>query len=314
MEIFSSIKHFKTDCKTFVTIGTFDGVHLGHKKVLKKLVQNAKNKNAKTVLLTFFPHPRMVLQKDAEIKLINTIDERIALLKKTGLDYLIIQPFNEEFSQLTALQFVRNILVKKLNVAKLFIGYDHQFGKNREGDFELLKNYSETYNFKLQKISQKDINSITISSTKIRTAIENGEITKATNYLGYYFLLTGTVVSGQRIGKKLNYPTANLQIDEAYKLLPKTGVYVVKSTIENELYFGMMNIGNRPTVSGKEQTIETHFFNLNKNLYGEKIQIEVLHFLRNEIKFDSLEKLKNQLQVDKENSLNYIGTFIERNS
>jgi len=314
LEIFSSIKKFKSNSKTFVTIGTFDGVHLGHQKVLKKLITNAKKNDAKTLLLTFFPHPRMVLQKDVNIKLINTIDERIALLQKTGLDYLIIQPFDEEFSKLTALKFVRNILVNKLNVVKLFIGYDHHFGKNREGNFEQLKEYSYTYGFKLQKISQKDVNSITISSTKIRKAIENGNIEKVNNYLGYNFMLTGNVVEGKSIGKKMNFPTANLNVEEPYKLLPKTGVYIVKSVINNNTYFGMMNIGFRPTVSGTNQTIETHFFNLNEDLYGKTIQIEVLKFLRKEQKFDSLEALKNQLKLDKKNALAYIGTFIETTS
>jgi riboflavin kinase/FMN adenylyltransferase len=254
----------------------------------------------------------MVLQKDLTIKLINTIDERIVLLEKMGLDALIIQPFTNEFSEYSALDFVKIILINKLNIAKLFIGYDHHFGKNREGNFKQLQAFGSTYNFEVQEISQQDINNNTVSSTKIRKAIENGNIEKANSYLGYYFMLTGEVVKGKNLGEKIGFPTANIQIKEPYKLIPKTGAYIVKSTINNETIFGMMNIGFRPTVSGKNQTIEIHFFDFNGNLYGKNIQVEVLSFLRDEQKFDSVEALKQQLRLDKENSLKIIsGTFFE---
>lgn len=312
MKILTNLSSFNETAPSFVTIGTFDGVHIGHQKVLKKLVKNAKKNNATPILLTFFPHPRMVLQKEIGIKLINTIDERIGLLEKTGIETLVIYPFDEDFANQTALNFVRNFLVAKLNIAKLFIGYDHRFGKNREGDFEHLKEYGYTYNFSVKEISKLDINNIGVSSTKIRKAIENGEITKANQYLGYNFMLTGKVVEGKNLGEKIGFPTANLFIKETYKLIPKTGAYIVKSTIDNEVVYGMMNIGFRPTLKGKHQTIEIHFFNFNKDLYTKTIQIKVLKFLRDEQKFESIQNLKKQLQTDKQNSLKYIrGTFID---
>jgi riboflavin kinase/FMN adenylyltransferase len=312
LKILTDLASFHEKAPSYVTIGTFDGVHIGHQKVLKKLVKSAKKNNASPILLTFFPHPRMVLQKEIGIKLINTIDERIKLLEKTGIETLVIYPFNEEFANQTALHFVRNILVNKLNIKKLFIGYDHRFGKNREGDFEHLKEYGHTYNFNVKEISKLDINNIGVSSTKIRNAIENGDILKANKYLGYNFMLTGKVVEGRNLGEKIGFPTANLNIKESYKLLPKTGAYIVKSNIDDEVVFGMMNIGYRPTLKGKHQTIEIHFFNFNKNLYHNTIQVEILNFLREEQKFESVQNLKNQLKTDKQNALKYIrGTFID---
>lgn len=310
MKIFTNLSNFKSTNKTFVTIGTFDGVHIGHKKVITKLIKSAKKNKASSVLLTFFPHPRMVLQKDLDIKLINTIEERTKLLENLGLEILVIHEFSEEFAKISALDFVRNILVNTLNISRLVIGYDHHFGKNREGNFEQLQEYGHTYNFKVKKISQQEISDITVSSTKIRKAIENGEIVKANSYLGYNFMLTGTVVEGKNLGEKIGFPTANLHITETYKLIPKTGAYVVKSTIDSKMVFGMMNIGFRPTVDGKNQTIEVHFFNFDTRIYGEKIQIEVLKFLREEQKFESVEALKIQLAKDKIKSINYINGIL----
>ncbi len=312
MKIYKDLSEYNSSQKSFVTIGSFDGVHIGHQKVIKKLIKSAKKKNATSVLLTFFPHPRMILQKDVDIKLINTIDERIQLLEKLGLEAIVIQPFTENFSEHTATDFIKNILINKLNISKLFIGYDHHFGKNREGNFKQLEKYGDLYNFKVEEISQQDINDIAVSSTKIRKAIEKGEIEKANNYLGYPYILTGVVVKGKNLGEKIGFPTANLNIQETYKLIPKTGAYVVKSTIENKPVFGMMNIGYRPTVSGKNQTIEIHFFNFNEDLYGKIVQVEVLHFLRNEQKFESVEALQLQLIKDREKSLEIIhGTFFD---
>lgn len=289
-----------------MTIGTFDGVHIGHQKVLSDLVAGAKKNNASSVLLTFFPHPRMVLQKDSPIKLINTIEERIELLKKTGLDALVIHEFTEDFAEKTALDFVKNVLVDHLKISNLIIGYDHRFGKDREGNFDQLTEYGKIFGFEVTKISQQEIDNITISSTKIRKAIELGNIEEANRYLGYCFMLTGEVVKGKNLGEKIGFPTANLFIEETYKLLPKTGSYVVKSQIENETVYGMMNIGFNPTVKGKKQTIEIHFFDFNKDLYGKKIQIDVLKFLRDEQKFESVTALKNQLEKDKQKSLKTI--------
>jgi len=312
LKIYNNLSEYHATQKSFVTIGTFDGIHIGHQKVIKNLIESAKRKDASSVLLTFFPHPRMVLQKDVDIKLINTIAERTQLLKKTGLDALVIQPFTPAFSEYSAFDFVKKIFIDKLHVSKLVVGYDHHFGKNREGNFEQLKTYGEAFKFEVEKISKQDINNIAVSSTKIRKAIENGEIEKANSYLGYNFMLTGEVVQGKNLGEKIGFPTANLHIKESYKLIPKTGAYVVKATIENKTLFGMMNIGFRPTVSGKSQTIEIHFFDFNENLYGETIQVEVLSFLRNEHKFKSIEFLQQQLKEDQQKSLEIIrGTFFE---
>ena len=241
----------------------------------------------------------MVLQKNSNLKLINTIEEKSDLLKNLGLDELIIHPFNEEFSRLTAFEFVRNILVNQLNISKLIIGYDHRFGKNREGNFEQLKEYGQIFGFEVEEISVKNLNNISISSTKIRKALNEGKITKVNDFLGYNFTLSGEVVKGNNLGEKIGFPTANINIKEDYKLIPKTGVYIVKSIIEGVLYFGMMNIGNRPTINGQHQTIEVNFFDLDDDLYGKTIKVELLKFLRDEQKFDSINDLKIQLLNDK---------------
>ena len=281
-------------------------MHLGHQKVMKQLINSSKKEDEVSLLLTFFPHPRMVLQKNSSLKLINTIEEKSELLKKFGLNELIIHPFNQEFSRLSAFEFVRDILVGKLNISKLIIGYDHHFGKNREGNFEQLQEYGAIFGFEVEEISVQNLNDISISSTKIRKALEEGNITKATNYLGYNFMLSGEIVKGNNLGEKIGFPTANIKIKEDYKLIPKTGVYIVKSLIKGVLYYGMMNIGNRPTINGKHQTIEVNFFDLDDDLYGKTIKVELLKFLRDEQKFDTIDDLKLQLKRDKTNSLNFI--------
>jgi riboflavin kinase/FMN adenylyltransferase len=306
LEIIHSLSNYQHTENTVVTIGTFDGVHIGHQKIIEQVVETAKKLGTKSVLLTFFPHPRMVLQQNASIELINTIDERAELLSKTGLDYLIIHPFSIEFSRLTALDFVRKILVNQLNTSKLIIGYDHHFGKNREGNLEQLTEYSHLYNFEVEEIPAQDINDVSVSSTKIRKALSDKNIKTANKYLGYHFMLNGTVVNGKQLGGKIGFPTANISIKEDYKLIPKMGVYVVKSKIDNNTIFGMMNIGFRPTLEGKHQTIEVHFFNFEKDLYNQNLTIEILYFLRDEEKFDSVEKLILQLKEDEKIALNYI--------
>tara|TARA_R110000787_G_scaffold45993_10_gene111960 strand:+ start:9543 stop:10478 length:936 start_codon:yes stop_codon:yes gene_type:complete len=306
LKIIQTISNFNSTEKTVVTIGTFDGIHVGHQKILKDLIEAAKKEGKKSVLLTFFPHPRMVLQKDVSIQLLNTIEEKSSLLEKMGLDYLIIHPFSREFSRLTALDFVRDILVNQLNTSRLIIGYDHHFGKNREGNIHQLREYSLLYDFKVEEIPAQDIDDVSVSSTKIRKALQEGNLKTANNYLGYNYMLNGTVINGKKLGGKIGFPTANLDIKEAYKLVPKTGVYVIKTTIDNVLFSGMMNIGFRPTVSGKHQTIEAHIFDFDKNLYGKNITIELLYFLRDEKKFDSVEDLIVQLHLDKENAISYL--------
>ena len=306
MNTVQNISNFFTDEKTFVTIGTFDGVHFGHQKILEKLVSEAKAAGKKSVLLTFFPHPRMVLQKNAKIEMINTIEERSALLEKTGLDYLIIHPFSKAFSRTTALEFVRDTLVNTFNISKLIIGYDHHFGKNREGNIDQLTEYSHLYDFTVEEILAQDIDDVSVSSTKIRRALAGGNLKTANNYLGYNFMLNGLVVNGKQLGGKIGYPTANIDVQEAYKLIPKTGVYVVQSTIEDKTIFGMMNIGSRPTVDGNHQTIEVHFFDFNQDLYGKHLTISLLYFLRDERKFDAISSLVLQLKKDEETARNYI--------
>jgi len=306
LKIVQNTSNFSIKDQTYVTIGTFDGVHFGHQKIIEKLVQEAKKANKKSVLLTFFPHPRMVLQKEASLKLINTIKERANLLEKTDLDYLIIHPFSKEFSRMSALKFVRDILVNQLNIFKLIIGYDHHFGKNREGNITQLTEYSHVYNFRVEEIPAQDIDSVSVSSTKIRRALSAGNIKTANNYLGYNFMLNGTVVNGKKLGGTIGYPTANIDIKETYKLIPKTGVYVVQSTIDKKIIFGMMNIGNRPTVNGNHQTIEVHFFDFNQDLYHRNLNIELIYFLRDEQKFDTIDSLVRQLKKDEEIARDYI--------
>tara|TARA_R110002074_G_scaffold105391_4_gene227622 strand:+ start:680 stop:1615 length:936 start_codon:yes stop_codon:yes gene_type:complete len=306
LKIIQSISNFNSLEKTVVTIGTFDGIHIGHQKILKDLIEAAKKENKKSVLLTFFPHPRMVLQKEVTIQLLNTIEEKASLLEKMGLDYLIIHPFSKEFSRLTALDFVRDILVNQLNTSRLIIGYDHHFGKNREGNIHQLKEYSSLYDFNVEEIPAQDIDNVSVSSTKIRNALQEGSLKTANNYLGYNYMLNGTVVNGKSLGGKIGFPTANLEVKETYKLIPKTGVYIIKIVIDNVLFYGMMNIGFRPTVSGKDQTIEAHLFNFNKDLYGKNLRLELLYFLREEKKFDSIDDLIVQLKLDKENSIAYL--------
>jgi len=306
LKIVQNTSNFSVKDETYVTIGTFDGVHFGHQKIIEKLVKEAKKANKKSVLLTFFPHPRMVLQKDTSLKLINTIEERAVLLEKTGLDYLIIHPFSKEFSKMSALEFVKDILVSQLNISKLIIGYDHHFGKNREGNITQLTEYSHVYNFKVEEIPAQDIDTVSVSSTKVRHALATGNLKTANNYLGYNFMLNGTVVNGKKLGGTIGYPTANIDIKETYKLIPKTGVYVVKSTIGGETVFGMMNIGNRPTVNGIHQTIEVHFFDFNQDLYHQNLTIELIYFLRDEQKFDGIDSLVHQLKKDEETARDYL--------
>jgi len=295
---YSSASVYKNDRQSVVTIGTFDGVHIGHTAILKRLVETAKKENLEATVLTFFPHPRMVLQQNVDIKLINTIDERTELLENTGLDHLVIHPFTHAFSRLTALEYVRDILVNSLKAKKIIIGYDHRFGRNRNADIEDLKEFGKTYNFEVEEISAKEIEDVAVSSTKIRKALNEGDVETANTYLGYFFMISGNVVMGKAIGRTINYPTANLKLKEPYKLIPKNGVYIVQSTIDGEKIFGITSIGTNPTVGGTEKTIETHFLNFNKDLYGREITIEFLKFIRDEETFDSVEVLKEEIRKD----------------
>jgi len=303
---YSSASEYKNVRQSVVTIGTFDGVHVGHKAILKRVVETAKKENLDSVVLTFFPHPRMVLQQITDIKLINTIDERTQLLEKSGLDHLVIHPFTHAFSRLTALEYVRDILVNSLRAKKIIIGYDHRFGRNRNANIEDLKEFGRTYNFEVEEISAKEIDDVAISSTKIRKALNEGDIETTNSYLGYNFMISGEVVQGKAIGRTINYPTANLKLKENYKLIPKNGVYVVQSKIDSEKFFGITSIGTNPTVGGTEKTIETHFLDFNNDLYGKEITIEFLKFIRDEDTFNSVELLRQEIVKDENFAKQYI--------
>lgn len=299
MKRFNNINEFNCKKSTIITIGTFDGVHLGHQKILKKLNVEAENNGLESSVLTFFPHPRTVLNPDSSLKLINTIEERISLFKKSKIDNLIVHPFTKEFSELDSEDYVKNILVDQLKAKIVLIGYDHKFGKNRTADINNLKEYGIKYNFEVIEIKAEEINDIAISSTKIRNSIEEGDIQLTNSYLGYEFSFFGKVVRGNSIGKTLGFPTANIKIGCDLKLIPKNGVYLIYTTINKKIIFGMMNIGIKPTTNENTKSIEVNLFDFNQDLYDKNITIYIKQFLREEIKFDSLNELKLQIEKDK---------------
>ncbi|MEO6904124.1 MAG: bifunctional riboflavin kinase/FAD synthetase [Bacteroidia bacterium] len=304
MKVYTNIAEFKDVDNPIVTTGTFDGVHLGHQKIIHRLKNLAKIENGETVLLTFYPHPRMILfPDDNELKLLNTLSEKTELLEKYGIDHLIIHPFTKEFSRLTSIEFVRNILVNSIHTKRLVIGYNHHFGRNREGSFEHLKEYGPLYGFEVEEIPAKDIDHIEISSTKIRKALLHGDVKTANAYLGHTYSITGNVIKGKQIGRTIGYPTANIEVNDVYKLIPDDGIYAVKVIHQNSSYRGMLSIGNNPTVEGKGRSIEVNIFEFDKSIYEESVTIQFIARLRNEEKFDSLKALKNQLLKDKENAL-----------
>lgn len=306
MKLFHSINDFHSTKKTILTLGTFDGVHIGHKKILERITQNTENGTYESLVLTFFPHPRMVLQEKSEIKLLNTITEKTKLLEETGIENLIIHPFDENFSRLTAEEFVHSILVDQFHIQKIIIGHDHRFGRNRTANIDNLIAFGAEYGFEVEQISAEEIQDVSVSSTKIRKALNEGNMALANEYLGYSYFLTGEVVKGKQLGRTIGFPTANIQIEEDYKLIPKNGVYAVKALIDEKEVFGMMNIGFNPTVNGQQQTIEVHLFDFDSDIYGHKIEVSLLHYLREEQKFGSVDLLKAQLNQDKLNSLAFI--------
>jgi riboflavin kinase/FMN adenylyltransferase len=307
LETIQNISHFKqVPHQTVVTIGTFDGVHLGHRKILERITNNAKNTGLKSTVLTFFPHPRMVLQKDVDIKLLNTLEEKKQILEGLGLDYLIIHPFTKQFSRLSATDFVRDILVNNIKAKRIIIGYDHRFGRNRNANIKDLISFGNTFDFEVEEIPAQEIEDVSVSSTKIRKALLDGDVETANSYLNYAYMLTGTVKKGRGLGRDFGFPTANLHIAEEYKLIPKNGAYVVKSHLDGKEYYGMMNIGFNPTVDGSKKSIEINFFEFDGNLYEKKIQVALLHRIRDEHKFNSIEELKEQLKKDKNHSLDLI--------
>ena len=306
MKIYRSIEDYDEDKRSVVTIGTFDGIHLGHQKILSRLIKSSKNKDLNSVVLTFFPHPRIILNKYNEVKMIDTLDEKIIHLNEIGIDSLIIHPFDKNFSLLSANQFIKDFLVDKLKIKHIIIGYDHRFGKGREASVTDLKNYADDYDFTVEEIKAQEIEKITVSSTKIRNSINQGDIKTTEKYLGRSFNLTGKIVKGDGLGKKINYPTANIFIEETYKIIPKDGVYLVETIIEDKLFNGMMNIGHRPTIGTNVKSIEVHLFNFNEDIYGKVISIKMISKIRDEKKFSSIEALKEQLVKDENYCLKLI--------
>jgi riboflavin kinase/FMN adenylyltransferase len=310
LKIFHSINDFHTTTlgtikKTILTLGTFDGVHFGHKKILERVTQNTKNGKYESLVLTFFPHPRMVLQEESEIKLLNTLEEKIHLLEKIGIENLVIHPFNEEFSRLTAEEFVKNILVDRFHIQKIIIGHDHRFGRNRTANIDDLIAFGKQYDFEVEEISAQEIKEVSVSSTKIRNALIEGNVALANEYLGYNYSLTGTITKGKQLGRTIGFPTANLKLEDDFKLVPQNGVYIVMSIINSKTVFGMMNIGFNPTVDGKHQTIEINYLDFDEDLYDQKITVSIVERIRAEQKFDSIELLKEQLEKDKKTTIAY---------
>lgn len=307
MKVFYGLEHLEPIENAVVTSGTFDGVHLGHQKILARLAELAKKKNGHSVLITFWPHPRLVLGNSRnDLKLLSTIDEKIDLLRSFGLDYLIVIPFTKEFSQLSSEQFVRDILVDRIGTKMLVIGYDHHFGRNREGSFEYLSENAADFGFEVEEIPRQDIDHIGISSTKIRESLSQQDILAGNEFLGRPYEIRGKVVHGNAFGKKMGFPTANIEVMEDYKLIPNDGVYAVEVEFYGSKLYGMLNIGMRPTVDGNKRQMEVHIFEFDQDIYGETLILRFLDFIRNERKFSDIQGLKRQLQMDMEAVLNVI--------
>lgn len=299
LKIFNSIQDFSSSDKTILTLGTFDGVHIGHRKIIDRLVQISKEESCESVILTFFPHPRMVLQSDSDIRLLNTIEEKAGLLEEAGLENLVIHPFDKAFSRLTAEEFVKSVLVDRFNIKKIIIGYDHRFGRNRTATIDDLREFGSIYGFEVEQISAQEIDAVSVSSTKIRDALTQGNMRLANEYLGYDYFLTATVVKGRQLGRTIGFPTANLDLSDSYKLIPKQGVYVVKSVIDGVEVKGMMNIGTNPTVGGQDLSVEVNYLDFSGDLYEKEIKVAILHRLRDEEKFASVDILKSELEKDR---------------
>jgi riboflavin kinase / FMN adenylyltransferase len=299
MKIYEGLAGFTPVRNAVVTSGTFDGVHLGHQKILNRIREIARLIQGETVLITFWPHPRLVLYpEEHNLRLLSTFEEKAKLLRQLGIDHLITIPFTQEFSQLSSEEFIRKVLIESIETKKLVIGYDHRFGKNREGSFEYLKTNSASFGFELEEISRQDVDEIGVSSTKIRKALESGDVKTAMASLGRPYELNGIVIKGQQIGRSIGFPTANIHIPNDYKLIPKDGVYAVEALVDGSLFKAMLNIGNRPTVDGTKKTVEANLFDFQGDLYDKQITIYFRQFLREERKFENLQALKNQLIQD----------------
>lgn len=312
MKIFSSISEFKTDKKVVATLGTFDGVHVGHQMIIKKLVDAAHALDAESLVLTFFPHPRMVLKQDHGIRLLNTLEEKQELLADLGLHNLVVQKFDLDFANLSAEEFVKQVLVDTFNISKIIIGYDHRFGKNRTADISDLKRFGTQYGFEVEEISAQEIDHVSISSTKIRTALEVGNIALANEFLGHAYYFSGKVIHGKKLGRTLGFPTANFEISESFKMIPRNGVYVVESDINGTVVKGMMSIGINPTFTNHPHTIEVNYLDWSGDLYDSILKVRILDRIRDEQKFNSLELLVARLKMDEEVTRAYFNRHVEK--
>ncbi|SER37070.1 bifunctional riboflavin kinase/FAD synthetase [Pedobacter rhizosphaerae] len=319
MKIYHHLSDFKKLDHAIVTIGTFDGVHFGHQKIIRQLVERARQDQGESVILTFFPHPRMIIDpENQDLKMINTIDEKAKMLESLGVDHLIITPFTRDFSNQNPEDYIKNTLVDNIGTKHIIIGYDHRFGKDRSGNLSDLRAAGKTYGFSVEEIMEQDIHDVAVSSTKIRQALLEGNVSLAADYLGYPFSVFGRVIKGDKIGRTIGFPTANLFVEETYKLIPSDGIYAVTVEMESALpvedakiqtYKGMAYIGQRPTINGMTRNIEVNIFDFNQEIYGQDIKMNFLKFLRHDVKFTGLEALTIQLQKDKEATLAYFDSI-----
>lgn len=301
MKVYRDVRQFNV-AKPVLTVGSFDGVHIGHLKVINRLNEIAKQSGGESVIFTFAPHPRLVLKPEEDsLRLLTTLEEKIELLEKAGVQHLIIYPFTKEFAQLSYTDFVRVILAGQLHVNSLVVGYDHKFGRNRKGDFEMLQGLSLVFNFKLEKLDVLLSDDVNVSSTKIRDSLQEGNIERANRYLGYTFRLHGEVVEGQKLGRKIQFPTANIEASDRHKIIPGYGVYAVKVIVDGKQHRGMLNIGTRPTVNNNadNRSIEVHILDFDRNIYQKQVEIQFVRKIRKEQKFASIDSLKDQLEKDK---------------
>ncbi|TKC07934.1 bifunctional riboflavin kinase/FAD synthetase [Pedobacter polaris] len=327
MKIYNQLSDFKKLDNAIVTIGTFDGVHYGHQKIVKRLCELAKSSGGESVILTFFPHPRMIIDpENQDLKMINTIKEKAEILANLGVDHLIITPFTRDFSNLSASSYIKDILVDTIGTKQIIVGYDHRFGKDRKGGMNELIELSKVYGYSIEEIPEQDINDVAVSSTKIRNALLEGDVSLAAEYLGYYFSINGPVIKGDKIGRTIGFPTANIFVEETYKLIPSDGIYAVTVEMSQEFveeglepghstrnsqpttFKGMAYIGQRPTINGMTRNIEVNIFDFNREIYGQTIKMNFLKFLRHDVKFTGLEALTLQLHQDKEDTLSFFNS------
>lgn len=306
MKIYHHLNEFTKLNNAVATIGTFDGVHFGHQKIIKRLCELAKSTGGESVILTFFPHPRMIIDpENQDLKMINTIHEKAEIMAGLGVDHLIITPFTRDFSNLSHTEYIQHILVEKIGIKYLIVGYDHRFGKDRKGGLKELQDLCGQFDYKIEEIAEQDIDDVAVSSTKIRKALLAGDVALAATYLGYHFSLSGRVIKGDKIGRTIGFPTANLFVEETYKLIPSDGIYAVTVDMQEGSFKGMAYIGQRPTINGMTRNIEVNIFDFNKEIYGQDIRMTFLEFLRHDVKFTGLEALKEQLKQDKQDTLDF---------